>query len=79
MTREHVLQAEVQALRSQLRNLEAEMDRLTKLPLPSLQMYGNDVDDVVAAIERRGVHPTEWQWLAQYIRDLADYSQRAGD
>ena len=75
--RQQILEAEVKALRSQLRNLEAEMERLTRVPLPSLQMYG-DVDDVVAAIERRGVHPTEWKWLAKYIRGLADYDSRAG-
>lgn len=76
--RQQILEAEVQALRSQLRNLEAELERMTRVPLPSLQMYGGDVNDVVAAIERRGVHPTEWKWLAKYIRRLADYDSGAG-
>ena len=70
MTREAILQAEVTALRAQMRNLEAELGRVTTRPLPSLQMYGDDVADVAAAIQRRGVHPSEWQWLAQYILDL---------
>lgn len=70
MTREAILQAEVTALRAQLRSIEAELERVTTRPLPSLQMYGDDVADVAAAIQRRGVHPSEWQWLAQYILDL---------
>lgn len=77
MTREHVLQAEVQALRSQIRNLEKELERVTARPIPSLSMYGYDVDDIVAAIEDRGVHPSETKWLAEFIRALADYDARA--
>lgn len=72
----HILRAEVTALR-------AEVTRLTALlnpprPLPDLQTYGHDVDDVVAAIRRRGIHPTEAAWLADYVEALADYSARAG-
>ena len=70
MAREYILQAEVTALRVKLDLVEKELARFTAWPLPSLQMYGDDVADVAAAIQRRGVHPSEWQWLAQYILDL---------
>lgn len=75
--RQQILEAEVSALRSQIRNLEQELERVTTRPMPSLMMYGYDVDDIVAAIERRGVHPTETKWLAEFIRALADYDARA--
>lgn len=76
MRREQVLEAEVSALRSQLRNLEKELERVTARPIPSLMMYGYDVDDIVAAIEDRGVHPSETKWLAEFIRALADGDAR---
>ena len=71
MAREYILQAEVTALRRKLDLVEKELARLTAWPLPSLQMYGDDAADVADAIRRRGVHPGEWLWLAQYILDLA--------
>jgi len=77
MRREQVLEAEVSALRSQIRNLEKELERVTARPIPSLSMYSHDVDDVVAAIENRGVHPSETKWLAEFIRALADSDARA--
>lgn len=51
----------------------------TPRPLPDLQTYGSNVDEVVAAIRRRGIHPSEFDWLARYIEALAEYKTRAGD
>lgn len=51
----------------------------TPRPLPDLQTYGSNVGEVVAAIRRRGIHPSEFDWLASYIERLARFAERAGD
>ncbi len=61
--RQQILEAEVAALR-------AEIARRDTRPLPDLQTYGHDVTDVVAAIRRRGIHPSEVAWLADFIETL---------
>lgn len=66
----HILEAEVAALR-------AEIARRDARPLPDLQTYGRDVDDVVEAIRRRGIHPSEFRWLADFIEALAEYDERS--
>jgi hypothetical protein len=62
MTREEVLQAEVAALR-------AEIQRLKEPPVPGLSYY-DDIEDVVAQIRDRGVHPTEGRIVAEWIEGL---------
>lgn len=78
------LRAEVERLTMRLatqRGLRAlaEAEANPPRPLPALEMYGGDIDDVVAAIRRRGVHPTEVAWVADYIEALADFKTRVGD
>lgn len=73
-----ILRAEVAALRAEVARLTAPQPEASR-PLPDLQTYGRNVDDVVAAIRRRGIHPTEFLWLADFIKDLAEFNIRAGD
>lgn len=58
-----ILQAEVSALR-------AERARLMAAPVPALSYYG-DIEDVVAKIRERGVHPTEAGTVALWLERLA--------
>jgi predicted component of type VI protein secretion system len=67
--RQQILEAEVAALR-------AEIARRDARPLPDLQTYGRDVDDVVEAIRRRGIHPSEVAWLADFIEALSKFDMR---
>lgn len=80
----NILNAEVAALRAEIarqRSAKALEEVLANppRPLPDLQTYGYDVADVVSAIRRRGIHPTEVAWLADFIEALGDYNARAGN
>jgi hypothetical protein len=84
-----VSEAEVAALRAERMRLQATVGSLRGIiaimegeanpprPLPDLQTYGYDVGDVVEAIRRRGIHPSEFLWLADFIEALAKYDERA--
>ena len=61
---EEVYRQEAIALRAQLERHKAPA------PSPSLDYYAADVNDVVAAIRRRGIHPSEVEWVASYIEHL---------
>lgn len=77
MRAERAWQAEREALRAEIARLRRLLD--APPPLPELRFYGNDVAEVVAAIQRRGIHPHEFEWVARYIQQLADYETRLGD
>lgn len=72
MTREDVLQAGVTALR-------AELARRDVRPLPDLQTYGYDPEAVAAAIVRRGIHPSEFEYVADMIKSLWEQVERVAD
>ena len=39
-------------------------------PMPSLHFYANDIDDLIRAVEERGVHPTETDVIVRAMKDL---------
>lgn len=39
-------------------------------PMPSLQFYANDIDDLICAIEDRGIHPTEVGVVIRMLRNM---------
>lgn len=39
-------------------------------PMPSLHFYANDIDDLIRAIEDRGVHPTETDVIVRAMKNL---------
>jgi hypothetical protein len=38
-------------------------------PMPSLHFYANDIDDLIRAVEERGVHPTETDVIVRAMKD----------
>ena len=83
MRAERAWQAEREALRAEIARLRAQLAQAqqeTPRPLPDLQTYGYDAVEVATAIRRRGIHPTEFNWLADLIEALDDYAERvSGD
>lgn len=39
-------------------------------PMPSLHFYANDIDDLIRAIEDRGIHATETDVVLRMLTDL---------
>lgn len=48
-------------------------------PMPSLHFYTNDIDDLIRAIEDRGVHPTETDVIVRAMKDLLAEAEELAD
>lgn len=46
-------------------------------PMPSLHFYANDIDDLIRAVQERGVHPTETDVIVRAMKDLLAEAETA--
>lgn len=67
-----VYRQEVVALRAELARRDGPP------PVPSLEIYANDPQAFLHAIERRGIHPNEAGVVALLIADLLDQVKELG-